>query len=198
MLDKAEAVGRADAPPAEVFIAGQKVGTTPYRGSRFVGDYPVELRRPGQPAYQAMLSVRAGQKALVKAPLEPSEPEPPPETGRPTVAPATAERFDLVRRPRPVWRLATGGALLGAGMLVGGFGVSALSVDGQCDLEAPADLPCTQQYGTQVVGISLVSAGAALAVAGAVLLAVPGPKERVRVAGLPLPGGGLLGLAGRF
>jgi hypothetical protein len=188
-----------DGPGTEVFIAGQKVGTTPYRASRFVGDYPVELRRPGLPAYQTTLSVRAGQKAAiaVKAPAEPSEPEPPPEARRPAAG-TTPERYELVRRPRPIWRLATGGALLGAGLLVGGFGVSGLSVDGQCDLEAPADVPCTQQYNTQVVGISLVSAGAALAVAGAVLLAVPGPRQRVRVAGLPRPGGGLLGLIGRF
>lgn len=193
----------SDPPGAEVFIGGQRVGATPYRGSRYAGELAVEVRRPGLPPYQTTVAVRAGEKASVSPPREVAEAEPPPaQPDRPATLGAAPERYELKQQPRPIWRLATGGVLLGAGLLAAGFGASALSVDGSCDLEADPLSPCTRLYSTGTIGISLIATGAALAVVGAVLVALPGPKRPVRLAAvpvvLPLGGGGLLGAAGRF
>lgn len=163
---------------ADVVIAGEKVGVTPYKGSRFVGEHPLEVRLLGQPTYTGTLSVKAGQVAQVEAQLgrsdEVAEPEPiaPPPTPPPTPV------YRTERGPRPKWRLALGGSLIGAGAVLVGFGLSALSVDGKSTCPGQN---CQLIYETTGVGTLLTGVGIASIAGGIVTVALPGPKRQVRV-----------------
>lgn len=89
------------------------------------------------------------------------------------IEPAQATTARRTERTRPMARLITGGVLLGSGILLGSFGGSALSLNGRCqDGSKSLDL-CTSVYNTRAVGGGLLASGAALAVTGTVLLAVP-------------------------
>lgn len=77
---------------------------------------------------------------------------------------------------RPVWRLVVGGLGLSGGLAMIGFGIPALSIDNQCNPPAP-DNNCPRLYDTQSLGLGLAITGAAVAVGGVVLLALP-PRKR--------------------
>jgi len=183
----------SDPSGAEIYLAEQKVGLTPYRASRFVGDYALKIQKAGRQSYQAPLFVAAGRTATVHAllPEGTAEVEPAPAALVPVAAtPPTSPR-------RPLWRLGTGAALLGGGALLLGFGASAISVNGQCDLDAQPDL-CSARYNTLLPGSVLVGAGALLVIGGITLLAIPGPRKKLQLATLPVPYRGGMGLGGRF
>ena len=111
-----------------MLFGGEKVGITPFKASRFAGSLPVELRLLGQPPYSATLTVEAGQVAQLDAVLskldESPEPEPvmPPPPPKPIVY-----RTEVM--PRPKWRLALGGSLVGVGPDLA-LELPALRVDG--------------------------------------------------------------------
>lgn len=179
---------------AEVYLAGERVGVTPYRASRFVGSYPLVLRKEGYSPYQTALAVAAGQTASVNAVLlaaAAAEPEP---------APAELEKTSsagLAQPRRPLWRLLTGVLLIGGGATVAGFGIGALAINGQCDLEGTPG-SCAARYNTLVPGALLVGGGALLIAGGIALAAVPAPRRKVQVSFLPLLGGGGLRVGGQF
>ena len=179
---------------AEVYLAGERVGVTPYRGSRFVGSYPLVLRKEGYSPYQTSLAVAAGQTASVNAVLLAAA------AGEPEPAPAELEKTPSPPLPpprRPLWRLVTGVLLIGGGATVAGFGIGALAINGECDLEgAPGN--CVARYNTLVPGALLVGGGALLIAGGIALAAVPAPQRKVQVLLLPLRGGGGLGAGGLF
>lgn len=179
---------------AEVYLAGERIGVTPYRGSRFVGSYPLVLRKEGYSPYEASLVVAAGQTASVNAVL------PTAAAGEPEPAPAELQKTPDVRveqSRRPLWRLVTGFLLIGGGATVAGFGIGALALDGQCDLEgAPGS--CLARYNTLVPGALLVGGGALLIAGGITLAAIPGPRRSVQVSMRPLLGGGGLQVGGHF
>jgi hypothetical protein len=84
----------------------------------------------------------------------------------------------LVRDPsaalaRPPWRIATGSVLIGGGLLLVGFGASALAVNGQCQDGSTNLDTCTPYYGTAAIGGGLLGTGAALTLAGTLMLAIP-------------------------
>ncbi len=148
-------------PGAEVFLAGRRVGTTPYARKVWAGSYPLELRRSGYANATQPVEVIAEQPATVSVELVPqtvvAAPLPP------TLPPR-----------RPTWRIGVGAAGLAAGALLIGFGISALSVNGACSLDGlPA---CNGIYRTTGVGGGLVAVGSALAIGGAVLIALPPRK----------------------
>ena len=106
------------------------------------------------------------------------EPSPAPLT--PLPAPALTAKVDAKpsRPPRPVWRLAVGGAGIGVGAGLIGLGASALAVDGQCISAPPPLQPCKLDYDTLGVGAGLTVSGVILLGAGVVLMAIP--ERRVR------------------
>ncbi len=183
---------------ADVFLAGEKVGITPFKASRFAGSLPVELRLLGQPPYSATLTVEAGQVAQLDAVLskldESPEPEPvmPPPPPKPIVY-----RTEVM--PRPKWRLALGGSLVGVGLVGIGFGASALRVDGTPASGAPCPdgtKTCNLVFDTARIGGGLVSFGVLSVASGIVMMALPGPKRQVQVSTLLGPSS--LGLVTRF
>lgn len=72
---------------------------------------------------------------------------------------------------RPVWRVAVGAAAIGVGLIVGGFGVGALAVDGS-RVEAMDGMPAGTLE-TTGLGAGLLAGGLALAAGGAILIAIP-------------------------
>jgi len=175
-------------PGADVLIGGEKVGVTPYKGSRFVGDVEVELRLLGQPPFQKTLSVQPGQTAQVEATL--AKPDDAAEPAPFVPPPPKAPVYRTEVGPRPKWRLLLGGSLIGAGLVVAGFGVSALSVDGKSTCPGGT---CQTIYATQGIGSLLLGIGAASVAGGIVAIVLPGPKRQVQVSSLLAPG--LLGLS---
>ena len=105
-------------------------------------------------------------------------------TGPPPLPPPVRYPADLNHASRPLWRLALGGLAVGGGVLVAGFGISALGVNGQCS-QIPSVGELCNGYSTVGVGGGLMGAGLTLAAGGLVLLAVPGRQARVVVGFLP-------------
>ena len=171
---------------AAVSVDGRQVGVTPYQREAFTGAHTVGLTRTGFTPYQGETTVEPGQTATVTATLEQVVgPEPPP--------------LALTQPPpkRPKARLIAGGVTLGAGVILGVFGASALYARGRCD--GFVDAESCQRYETGVVGGALLGVGAALAVTGVVLLALPGERpKQVRVSLAPRQGGAWLSLSRAF
>lgn len=75
---------------------------------------------------------------------------------------------------RPLWRLAIGSVFLGGGLVVGGFGSSALAANGTCLDVQQNTMTCSPYRDTLSVGLGLFGSGAGLVAIGTVMLALPG------------------------
>lgn len=182
---------------AQVLLAGEPIGVTPYRASRFVGSYPLVVQKSGYKSFQAPLVITAGQAAVVNAVLSAAAVEIAPAAQEPAPT-ASAQPASADRPARPLWRVLTGLALIGGGVTVAGFGAGALAVHGQCDLEGAPGV-CLARYNTLVPGALLVGGGALLIGGGIALAAVPSrPRPRAQLAVLPSLGGVSLHLGGSF
>jgi len=119
------------------------------------------------------------------APVASDKPE---ATGRETDEPATGGRWGG-------WKWLTGG--LGVGAL--GAGVTLAVLDGRCKDDVMPGRVCNNVYATEPVGYIAIAAGAALLGASIYFFATGGAREPSRTAYIvPAPGGGVVGLAGRF
>ncbi len=154
---------------AQVKVGGRLVGVTPWTGSVFAGQQQLELSAAGYEAQTLITTVAPGQQASVSVlllPIASGEPGP-----RGTVSPS-----ELLRRP--LWRVATGAAAVGVGLLLIGIGGSGLAVDGTCvpPLQPPA-LVCRETIQSAAVGGSLLGVGLGLSIGGAVLIGLPPRRE---------------------
>lgn len=84
--------------------------------------------------------------------------------------------------PRPLWRLALGGTFLGVGLTGIAIGAYGLGVNGKCvdDPIAPK-MVCSEVRQGLPTGLGFLISGSLVAVAGAITIALPGPKRRVQV-----------------
>ncbi|MFO0579981.1 MAG: PEGA domain-containing protein [Polyangia bacterium] len=151
-------------PGAEVFVDEKPLGRTPLERGVWAGTHALVLRKPGHEDVLRPLELTDGQSVTVRESLPPREPEP------------SRVRIELVPapppRPRPVWRLVVGGIGLGAGVVLGGIGVSGLATHSQC-----VDAACRTYYDTRVPGGVLTGLGLLLLGAGSLLVALPaGPR----------------------
>jgi hypothetical protein len=166
-----------------VLIDGKDMGTTPIQGPLPVppGHHRVEIL--GSAVESQDVDVPSGQEVLIW-PL-PSQ--------RASGAPHKIESgSDGAAGGRPRWRLALGAVGLGAGVALIAGGAAALAGDGKCvspqpDGRCPVEpgpdsLPIMRVTDGRGIGGGLLAAGAALAVTGAVLLALPGKRSPVRAA----------------
>lgn len=152
---------------AEVRIAGKAVGVTPFTQAAWAGSYELELRHQNFEPVQRTITVGEGPVVAVTVTLDPvAGPEPAPV--KPLPLPV------LPPLKRPVWRLATGAALIGAGIILLGVGGAAVHNSDQC-----VDHFCTAIYGNFIpAGGSLLAVGTVLPLAGVVLLALPPSKPK--------------------
>jgi tetratricopeptide (TPR) repeat protein len=160
-------------PGAALQINGEPRGLAPLRQEVFAGVYEVVAEQKGFLPSKASVEVRPGQSATAQlrlasaGPAAPASRVPAREPARPSAAGG-----------RPLWRLVSGSALLGAGVILVGFGGSALAVNGRCKSEpAPSSAdplaPCAPVYETAGVGGGLVGAGAGAVLGGVLLIAWP-------------------------
>lgn len=142
---------------AKVVVDGRWLGMTPFRHESFAGVHTIEVQRKGYRHQLNTVQVEADHDGTLNAALQP---------------------VVLHPRPRPVWRLVAGSLLVGSGLLLGGFGSSALLINGACRAQANTEVSsdCSPYYNTSVIGAELWGAGGPLAVAGALLLAIPSPR----------------------
>lgn len=119
---------------------------------------------PSQPGIASTPSVPA-----TAAPEVTTIPQPISQTG---AAPTVGREPSPSKRPR--WRLIAGGAVIGTGLLLTGFGGSALAAKGKCvDVPiAPAET-CDEVFATTPIGGALLGTGAAVVVGGILLMASP-------------------------
>lgn len=163
----------ASTPPgAEVRIADHVLGKTPLKHAVWAGSYEVRVDHPGYKTERLPATVTEGKSTVLTATLSAGQPDI-------EVKPQPMVTREIVR-PRPLWRMIGGGAAIGLGVGLLGFGISALSVNGQCSpaLTPPAEL-CRRSYDTLGAGASMVTIGALLTAGGAVLIALPGKRERI-------------------
>ncbi len=152
---------------ALVQIQGRKIGPTPIRIPRFAGAVELELSRPGYKPAQRQVQVQAGQTTELAV-----------ELAQEVIAPLFLQ-LPPERRPRPRWRIALGISSLGIGLGLLGLGTGALAISGTCVEAAAAPVEnCPRLYQTTTAGAALVGTGSVLGVAGILLLAIPGPRNR--------------------
>jgi hypothetical protein len=191
---------------AEVLLSGRLLGKAPVKKEVPAGRYSLEVRLAGHAPKLDTVEVEGGKPLRLSVNLEPDGSEP---------SPVRLVEPVVVEKPRrPVWCLATGGALLGAGVLVSAFGIGALVATGQCaDLSTPDPTTgCPNgrfDSSLQSLGIGLTTVGVLAAVGGAVLIALPPRKPAARqgtagktaALGLGLrshPGAAVLSLTGAY
>lgn len=160
----------AEPAAAQLLIDGAVVGATPFKQAVWAGSYALELRRPDCTAEKRSVEVGDGQQAEVAVTLLP--------LGGPAPAPVPVAALPVVRKPRrPLWRLATGGVLLGGGIVLLGVGGRAANLVGQCASYSPFGI-CTDVYDTAAPAGGLLVTGALAVVAGVVLLALPPSRPK--------------------
>ncbi len=169
----------SDPATAMVFVDGQAVGVTPYRGQLFAGPHQVSLRKQGHREFSQPIEVRDGETAQVLAAL-PAEA---------TVASAPSSPIFVRLSGRPLWRLLVGGVAIGSGAVLLGFGASALSIDGRCVGAYPSLANCPTVYNTDIAGGALLGLAGALMIGGSVAIALPPaqPKPAATATGTLTP-----------
>jgi len=156
---------------AQLAVSGRAVGTTPWKGSVFAGQQQVELSARGFERQQLLTLVAPGQQASLSALLVPAlGPEPLPQGVKASL---------WAGNRRPLWRVVTGAAAMGTGLLLIGIGGTGLAADGQCvpPLVPPAQV-CRETIHSAAIGGSLLGVGLGLTIGGAVLIAVPPRAEQ--------------------
>ena len=177
------------------------MGKTPLTKLVFSGAVALQVRLDGYLTDERTLETKAGDSQQVDVTLK-TEQEPEPS--------ALLSTEGLGSPKRPVWRLAVGGAAIGVGVGMLGLGIAALYLDNRCvDSGQPslgdpfancrADaLSEAKFYRTQSLGIGLTVVGSALAIGGAVLVALPAKRASIQAFIAPAASGLHLGLRARF
>lgn len=150
---------------AEVWQDERLLDLTPYRNPTLTGPNHLRLTRKGYLPQELDISVEPGGEATLAV----------------TLKRAPWQGFG----GRPLWRVALGGSLLFAGVVVGGFGVSGLVADRTCGNLEPVNRDC-EFLEPGMIGTVLFATGAAVTGVGTGLLAWPArsPPKSARKAAL--------------
>lgn len=160
-----------DPADATLTLDGAEQPTCSFAKPVFAQEHHIVVQKPGFSRDERTVPLREGEKRSVAIQLLEPEPAPAPLLPPPVVVVPR-------RQPRPVWRLAVGGAALVGGLVTAGFGAAMLGVHGQCVRPPEVDGGlCERQYVTQVPGGITLGVGLGVALAGGVLLAIPGPMK---------------------
>ncbi len=172
---------RSEPAAAEVWSEGRRLGSTPYVHAAWAGAKQIELRLGHYLPWSGQMIVKEGQPTVLALKLRP-EPLPAPQPvlplaeSSPKTPPRTAQPASRRR-----WRLLAGGVLLASGIVLAGFGVSGLSIAGQCSADTPMmALECRSTYSSIPIGATLTGVGGGLAVSGLMLALIPGKEAAKR------------------
>lgn len=165
----------------ESLLAQQRTQPSPQSQPKADRDTPIVSTSLGQTPTSRWQPIPMGDKVAHQEPRvesqKPVSPKEPGESLGTTAAQTSLQTAQSTHRSRPVWRVVSGGLLLGGGLLVGGFGLSALSVNNQCRDGSMDISQCNPYYKTGTIGIGLVSGGSVLLLSGVVMLAIPGGRR---------------------
>lgn len=157
-------------PSASVVVAGRVFTHLPLRLAPLPGTLSLEAQAPGHLPGRRRVELTAGELTNVELTLEPGTA--PANASQPL---ATAGSDPAKPKPSsgpPSLRsnlLFFGGlGLVGTGLLLGGVGISALSIHGRCGSTAQAGEICPQVFDTVGKGGALLGIGLGLTVAGSV------------------------------
>jgi PEGA domain len=193
---------------AEVFVAGQSVGTLPAVPALRVveGNVEVTASARGSEPFKESVTVRPGKRTslnikmtpeavpVAKAPdVEPPPPPPPPlhiETPPPPPPPPPPAE------PQSHWHTWTGLTLGAVGVGAAAFGITWIAIDNNCTTVKVPSGDCIERYHTKTIGWIAASAGAAVLATGIVILVTGPSKSDTNVALGASPRG--LWLQGRF
>jgi hypothetical protein len=168
-------------PDVEVYVDDKLLGRAPLERAVWAGHHALRLRKPGYEELSRPLELGDGQSVSVRESLAVREEEPAPSPSR---TPPVAVQLRGARAKRPLWRVITGSALAGSGLLLTAIGLQGLAVDGACvgTLVRPAPgAPCPASSMAQVYdsaatarpifGVGLIGIGVGIGLA-----AWPGPR----------------------
>jgi hypothetical protein len=159
---------------AELLIDSKVVTGCRYKKTVFAGEHRIIARQSGLPSEERLVTLRAGESRALS--LQLSLPEPPPA---PLAPEAPSGPLPPQQLRRPAWRLAVGSVALVGGLVMAGFGVTMLGIDGSCVRDpAVTGGACERKYTTLAPGAGLFGGGLNLAMAGIVFLGIPGPFKK--------------------
>lgn len=148
---------------SSVVLDGVEVGVTPYRHIAFAGKHDLTIRHTGHRSLNQEILILENRTTMLNLQLE---------VGQDQI------RYFKEYGPRPKWRLAVGGALVGLGLVGIGVGALGLGINGQCvDPPVPPMMFCSDVYRGTPGGLGFVISGAIVAIGGAVTMALPGPRN---------------------
>jgi hypothetical protein len=185
---------------AEVFVAGESVGTLPaVPALRIVeGTVEVTATAPGSEPFKRSVTVHAAKRTALNVTMAPQlvpGPPPPHDVPPPKAAGDVPENPPQPPPPQPPapppppppepeshWHTWTGITLgvLGAGAAA--FGISWVVYDGHCELYNATTMRCEQAADTKTVGWIATAGGAALLATGAVVFFTGPSKSEPAVA----------------
>ncbi len=160
---RGQVVITSDPTNASVFIDGVELGVTPYKRTIFAGKHELTLRRTGHRSKNQTLNISEGQASNLSVKLE---------VGQDPVQ----VKYVAENGPRPKWRIGLGAGMIALGVAGIGLGAAGLNLNGRC-VEDSGSAECRQIYTTLPMGIGFTVAGVLVAGAGAVLIALPGPRN---------------------
>jgi hypothetical protein len=144
-------------------VNGGRLPRLPFTLVPLAGSISVEASAPGFRSSQRYVTVPENQAITVDIALEN-------ESLLASASGATSARDAVSLRSRILF---FGGiATVGAGVILGGFGVSALSIHGQCGSSAASGMLCPEVYDTRGKGGALLGVGLGLSIVGTLGIAL--------------------------
>ena len=161
----------SDPSNSSVLVDGVELGVTPYKRSTFVGKHEITVRHTGYKSTNQEITVSENRKSSVGFQLQ---------LGQDPV------KYIKEYQPRPKWRLGLGGALVGVGLVGIGFGAYGLAINHSCTEDpVPPALVCPTVRNSLPAGLGFLVGGAVVAVAGAVVMIIPGKRNSLTPEGAP-------------
>ena len=157
----------SEPPGAMVMLGGRMMGKTPFGREAFEGPLDLELSLDGFLRSRHTIEVAPGRQTAMSVVLQkPASP----------IVPTVVRVPVAIDKPvrRPIWRWVTGGAITGAGLILAGFGFSALAANGTCvgEPSTPGAICNTVRHTGAPTG-ALLGSGGTLTTVGVALLTIP-------------------------
>jgi hypothetical protein len=166
---------RSSPDGAEVYAGARLLGKTPFSRATWVGRYDLTIRKPGFAPEVATTEITDGKTSDVEVSLKPGVTPPPP----------LPSRFEFqftprtIQHPRPFWRWLAGGSVAAAGVVLLGFGASAVAASTSCSSSMPCTVDGKTFYrDTGSTGPGLAIVGSLMILGGGAVIAIPGRKEQ--------------------
>lgn len=155
---------------ATVESLGKVLGKTPLVREAFEGMVDLELKLDGYVPQRFSLKVLRGQQTVFSSVLQQATES----SVQSEVVPVEKPVLGKTPVRRPLWRWIGGGTITGVGLLLGGFGLSALSANGTCvdAVSVPGGI-CNQIRDTDRPAGALLGVGGTLTIVGVSLLVLP-------------------------